>query len=38
MSRNLRTNENMHMPFHDVKGTEAFLLEKGSVSPVTANW
>jgi len=26
------------MPFHEVKGTEAFLVGKGSLSPVTENW
>lgn len=37
MSRNLRTNENVHMPVHEVKGTEAFLLGKGSLSSVAEN-
>jgi hypothetical protein len=38
MSRNLRTLENVHMPFHEVKEREAFLLGNGSLSPVTENW
>jgi hypothetical protein len=32
------TNENVHTPFHEDKGIEAFFLGKGSLYPVTETW